>query len=121
MDKNKYYSYAMGMNDSILKLKEKGFEINKVKEDYEVIFDKSLASIWEEYIKENLEVEYWNEYLSNDEVIFNFHLKDGFKKYIVKDFNNDEVLKLCEKLCECKFESIEKMIKDNSFYNRLYN
>lgn len=39
---------------------------------------------------------------------------------MVKNYDNDEVLKLCEELCNCKFKSIEKMIKDNSFYAELY-
>lgn len=38
------------------------------------------------------------------------------KKYIVYQYNNDEVLELCEKLCECKFESIYKMLNNNEFY-----
>lgn len=34
-----------------------------------------------------LEVEYWNEYLTEDKVIFLFHLQDGFKRYEVKDYH----------------------------------
>ena len=30
-----------------------------------------------------------------------------------------EVLKLCEKLCNCKFESIKKMLSDNWFYKEI--
>ena len=54
--------------------------------------------------------------MAEDKVIFLFHLPNGFKRYEVKDYENDEVLSLCEKLCECKFESIKKMLSDNSFY-----
>lgn len=43
-----------------------------------------------------------------DKVIFIFHLEDGFKRYEVQNFINDEVLALCEKLCDCKFEFIKK-------------
>lgn len=111
-----YYSYVMGIDDSILSLEEKGFKIDKVGNDYQVSFSEDKAQCWEEFIKKHLEVEYWNEYLAEDKVIFLFHLSDGFKRYEVKDYENDEVLSLCEKLCECKFESIKKMLSDNSFY-----
>ena len=74
------------------------------------------AQCWEEFIKKHLEVEDWNEYLAESKVIFLFNLPDGFKRYEVIDYENDEVLSLCEKLCECKFESIKKMLSDNSFY-----
>ena len=63
---------------------------------------------WKAFIKQHLEVEYWNEYLTDNKVIFIFHLEDGFKRYEVENFINNEVLELCEKLCDCKFESIKK-------------
>ena len=28
---------------------------------------------------------------------------------------------LCEKLCDCKFESIKKMLLDNMFYSQVIN
>ena len=65
------------------------------------------------------QVEYWNEYLTEDKVIFIFHLPDGFRRYEVKDYDNDEVLGLCEKLCDCKFESIKQMLSNNSFYRSI--
>ena len=40
---------------------------------------------------------------------------------MVNNYNNDEVLNLCEELCNCKFGSIEKMIKDNEFYKEKLN
>lgn len=66
-----------------------------------------------------MEVEYWNEYLTEDKVIFIFHLPDGFRRYEVKGYDNDEVLGLCEKLCDCKFVSIKQMLSDNSFYRSI--
>ncbi len=111
-----YYSYVMGIDDSILSLETKGFIIEKAGDNYQVSFSEDNARCWEEFIKTHLEVEYWNEYLNEDKVIFLFHLPDGFKRYEVKDFNNDEVLHLCEKLCNCKFVSIKQMLSDNAFY-----
>lgn len=110
------YSYAMGFNEEIYELEQEGFIIEKDDKYFMITFDKNKANKWEEFVYKHLEVEYWNEYITGDEVIFIFHLKDGFKKYVVKNFDNDEVLQLCEKLCNCKFESIEKMLKDNKFY-----
>ena len=114
-----YYSYVMGIDDSILSLESKGFTIDKVENNYQVSFSENNARYWEDFIKKHLEAEYWNEYLAEDKVIFIFHLPDGFKRYEVKDYDNDEVLSLCEKLCNCKFGSIKKMLSDNSFYKSI--
>ena len=114
-----YYSYVMGIDDSILNLETQGFTINKDGNNYQVSFPEDKAQCWEDYIKKHLEVEYWNEYLTEDKVIFLFHLQDGFKRYEVNDYNNDEVLSLCEKLCNCKFGSIKQMLSDNSFYGSI--
>ena len=114
-----YHSYVMGIDDSILNLKEKGFIIDKVGDNYQISFSENSAQCWEDFIKEHLEVGYWNEYLTEDKVIFIFHLPDGFKRYEVKDYDNDEVLGLCEKLWDCKFVSIKKMLSDNSFYKSI--
>ena len=35
----------------------------------------------------------------------------------VKNYINDEVLSLCEKLCDCKFTSLKDMLKENQFYS----
>lgn len=114
-----YYSYVMGIDDSILSLETQGFTINKDGNNYQVSFPEDKAWCWEEFIKQHLEVEYWNEYLTEDKVIFLFHLQDGFKRYEVNDYNNDEVLSLCKKLCNCKFGSIKQMLSDNSFYGSI--
>ena len=111
-----YYSYAMGMNEEIYELEKEGFIIEKDDNDFMITFSKDMANKWEDFVYKHLKVEFWNEYITESEIIFIFHLKDGFKRYVVKNFENDEVLKLCEELCNCKFESIEKMIKDNKFY-----
>ena len=121
MEYNLCYSYAMGMSDDIYELEKDGFIIEKDNSDFRVIFNKELAPKWEKFVTNHLEVEYWNEYISNNEITFIFHLKEGFKKYLVNNYSNDEVLKLCEELCNCKFESIEKMIKDNEFYKEKLN
>lgn len=111
-----YYSYVMGISDKIYKLKEEGFIIEKDNSNFKISFDKNKEEIWEKFIYEHLEIDFWNEYIREDEVVFIFHLESGFKKYIVKDFENPEVLNLCEKLCGCKFESIKSMLIDNDFY-----
>lgn len=116
-----YYSYAMGMSEEIYKLKEEGFVVENDNKNFRVSFDKTKAEIWEKFIYEHLEVDFWNEYIRDEDVVFIFHLEDGFKKYIVKDFKNQVVLALCEKLCECKFESIKSMLMDNDFYRSKIN
>lgn len=114
-----YHTYVMGMDNSIFGLEKHGFLIQKDGNNYTVSFPGSKAELWEDFIKEHLEIEYWNEYLTEDKVIFIFHLEDGFKRYEVNNYTNDEVLSLCEKLCDCKFESIKKMLSDNLFYKTI--
>lgn len=110
------YSYVMGVNDSIKELEQEGFIIQKTREDYKVSFPSGKEQVWEDYISKHLPPNYWNEYLTKDAVIFLFHLDKGIKRYIVKDYQNDEVLKLCETLAETKFKSIKEMLKGNEFY-----
>ncbi len=110
------YSYVMGIDDSILSLKEEGFDVKSDGDNYTVKFPKYKAVDWERFISEHLKLEYWNEYLSDNEVVFLFHLRDGIKKYIVENYESDEVLKLCERLCDCRFESINKILSGNWFY-----
>ncbi len=35
------------------------------------------------------------------------------------NFKNDEVLGLCEKLCECKMKLLEKMLSENWHYKKV--
>lgn len=50
-----YYSYVMGIDDSILSLETQGFTINKDGNNYRVSFPEDKAQCWEEYIwKQNI-------------------------------------------------------------------
>lgn len=111
-----YYSYVMGISNSIDVLKTKGFIIEKDGNNFMVSFPKEMSLIWEAFISEQLQSEYWNEYIADNHVVFLFHLKDGIKRYEVYNFQNEEVLKLCEELCNCRFGSIRKMLEGNHFY-----
>jgi len=119
METKMYYSYVMGIDDSILELKNQGFVIENDNENYTVSFPENKANIWEAFITKKLELGYWNEYLADDKVVFLFQMEDGIKRYEVYDFKNDEVLALCEKLCECKMESHEKMLSENHYYKKV--
>ena len=112
-----YYSYVMGIDDSIKELTAEGFEIKNDGNNYMVAFPNEKSSVWEMFIANRLELGYWNEYLTEYGVVFLFHLEKGIIRYEVYDYDNDEVLSLCEKLCECKFESIYAMLKGNHFYS----
>lgn len=112
------YSYVMGMDDCIMQLKEHGFFIEKDGCNYTVSFPKDKSSVYEDFVCSHLQVGYWNEYIQGDLVVFLFHLPDGIKRYEVLSYQNSEVLALCEKLCECKFQSIYSMLKGNHFYSK---
>ncbi|QHQ62954.1 hypothetical protein Ana3638_21005 [Anaerocolumna sedimenticola] len=111
-----YYSYVMGINSIKNELKNDGFIIENDSGNYMVSFPKEKAPIWEDFITKHLEIDYWNEYIADNCIVFIFHLQDGIKKYEVNNFENKEVLDLCEKLCNCKFESIKSMLIGNHFY-----
>ena len=114
-----YYSYVMGIDNSVEELENQDFKIEKDGGNYMVSFPKENADVWETFISSHLELEYWNEYLAEDKVIFLFHLPEGIKRYEVYNFENDEVLALCERLCDCKFESLESMLTGNHFYKKV--
>ena len=48
-----------------------------------------------------------------NKVVFLFCLQDGIKRFEVENYQNDQVLKLCEKLCDCKFDSIKEMLNSS--------
>ena len=114
-----YHSFVMGVDSSIKSLAGEGFDIKADGENYTVSFPKEKRALWEEFISRHLDVGYWNEYLAENEVVFLFRLEDGIKRYEVYDFQNDEVLTLCEKLCECKIESLKSMLFENHFYKQI--
>lgn len=120
-DDPELYSYVMGVGKNIKELKSKGFKIKKYGNDYAVTFPKSNSCIWENFIIENLEVGYWNEYIGNNCVTFLFRLSSGIRRFEVHDFDDAEVLALCEKLAERKFSSIKNMLEENKFYKKILN
>lgn len=115
------YSYVMGISDKILDLKNDGFTIESFGNNYGVAFPMEKADEWERFISRHLELGYWNEYLTDEGVIFLFQLKDGLKRYDVKNYENDEVLSLCKKLCKREFKSIKDMLKENHYYSDKIN
>lgn len=112
------YSYVMGMDDSIMSLNGQGFNIKSDGNNYTVLFPKHMAPLWEDFVKAHLQLEYWNEYFTENKVVFLFCLQEGIKRFEVENYQNDQVLKLCEKLCGCKFESIKSMLLGNWFYKQ---
>lgn len=111
-----YYSYVMGIDGSIKTLKNHGFTIESEGNNFMVSFPNDKAEIWEEFIIKHLAYGFWNEYLTDDTTVFLFHLQEGIKRYEVHNFENKEVLALCEELCKCKFESLKSMLFGNHFY-----
>ena len=111
-----YYSYVMGVDDNILKLRDEGFCIEKKGNDYLVTFPQEKAIVWEEFIYRNLESGFWNDYIGDD-IVFIFKFDNGvIKKYILDSLNENEILELCCRFAETKFNSIKDMLLDNDFY-----
>ena len=115
-----YYSYVMGISNKINSLKDKGFLIEKANDDYMVTFPEENITIWEDFIREELKEGFWNEFIGKN-IIFIFKFKNKeVKKYILTNENEKEILNLCCEFSNCKFKSIESMLKDNVFYNKNY-
>lgn len=113
------YSYLMGINN-IEKLKQNNFEIKSFGNNYGVIFDEDKIELFEKNICETLESGSWNEYLGKDKV-FIFKFNNGeIKRYILNKNNEKEILKLCCEFANYEFESIENMLRNNSFYAETY-
>lgn len=114
-----YHSYVMGMDDSIYELQDQGFAIERDWESFMVSFPNEKAYIWEAFVCAHLMPGYWNEYITNNGVVvFLFNIDGVISRYEVYFYENADVLALCERLCECKFDSIYSMLKGNHFYSR---
>lgn len=114
--KHNYYSYAMGISYNILKLRQQGFLIKKIGSDYFVSFPQEKDILWEAFIESNLKEKYWNEYITEDKIVFLFKLNGKIDRHEVYNFDSNEVLQLCETLCERKFESLRQMLESNKYY-----
>ena len=113
------YSYVMAVNN-INELIENGFNVKPTDEDYVISFTDDKIAFYEEFIRNNLQNGFWNEYLGKEKV-FIFKFEDGrVQKYTLNDSNEDEILNLCRKFANTNFESIDKMLRDNDFYKKTY-
>lgn len=114
-----YCSYLMGVND-VTELRENGFVIEEIDGDYGVKFSSDKKDFYEEFVFDNLEKGYWNEYLG-DHLVFMFKFEDGrTKRYVYDEQNEEEILNLCRKFAEQDFISFWDMLKDNEFYAENY-
>ena len=113
------YSYVMGI-DNIDKLQENNFQIKSYGNNYGISFSNDKIEMFENFIFETLQNGFWNEYLGKEKV-FIFKFNDGkIKRYVLNKENEKEILNLCKEFAECKFESIDKMLRDNDFYAETY-
>ncbi len=113
------YSYIMGISN-IDKLQENNFEIKPYGNNYGISFSSDKIEMFENFIFETLQNGFWNEYLGKEKV-FIFKFNDGkIRIYVLSKDNEKEILDLCQEFADCKFESINKMLRDNNFYTETY-
>lgn len=118
-DYNKCYSYAMGIGDRIRNLDKDKFDIVLDDGDYEIIFDKKDELEYKNFILDNLEVGYWNEYFIDDKVVFYFRESEKeFRRYILSKDNNEKILNKCREFAEADFTSVRQMYMDTPFYKK---
>lgn len=118
---DKCISYAMGVDDSIYDLKDKGFEIEEDDGNYCVTFDWSKRKIWEKYIESHIQDTYWNEYIRLSDITIHFMINENGKIQHVINHNyeeDDELLSTCNRLCEGSFKTIKSLIFSNDFYKK---
>ena len=116
-----YYSYVLGIDNRIMELASQGFDIQNDGDNFMVSFPEEKSEVWEGFIRQYLELGYWNEYLNNEKVVFIFKFEDGeIKKYVLDDCNQGEILQLCCKFAEYEFESIKEMLFENEFYKEKF-
>ena len=75
-----YYSYVMGIDNRIMELASQGFDIQNDGDNFMVSFPEEKSNVWEEFIRQYLELGYWNEYLTED-----FFAPDYFEYLIIDD------------------------------------
>ena len=111
-------SYLMGVGSVDKELKKLGVEFAKDDGGYLVTLKPEQIEAYEKFVDDALQEGYWNEYIVDGEAHFTFKEKGGkLKKITWKPGDKEkELLTLCEKYAETKFESIEKMIRDTEFY-----
>ena len=113
------YSYVMGITD-IDDLRKNGFYIKIYGENYGISFPDDKIKIFEEFICKNLQNGFWNEYLGKEKVFIFKSENSEIKRYVLNNDNEEEILNLCSKFANYKFESITKMLNDNEFYLDTY-
>ena len=111
-------SYLMGVKNAEKDLGELGVKYAKDGEHYMVELAPEQIADYEKFVDENIEEEYWNEYIVDGVAHFSFKHKGGEIEKIVWQRGDDEkkLLKLCNEFADAKFDSVEKMITDNEFY-----
>ncbi len=111
-------SYLMGVKNAEKDLRKLGVEYAKDGEYYMVELAPEQVADYEKFVDENIEEEYWNEYIVDGVAHFSFKHKGGKIEKIVWRRGDDEkkLLELCNQFADAKFDSVEKMITDNEFY-----
>ena len=65
-----FYSYVMGIDTSIYNLEKDGFIIEPDGNNYKVSFKGDKAGKWEKFICKHLQIDYWNEFLTDNGISF---------------------------------------------------
>lgn len=111
-------SYLMGVKDAEKGLKKLGVKYAKDGEYFTVELAPEQVADYEKFVDENIEEEYWNEYIVDGVAHFSFKHKGGEIEKIVWQRGDDEkkLLKLCNEFADAEFKDVETMIVENEFY-----
>ena len=120
---SKARSYLMGVEDVSSKLQNLRIDFTKKNNAFLVQLTPEQFEAYETLVDEVLKPAYWNEYIYNDEIHFTFKDQNGkIHKYTWHRGDNEEkIIKLCREYAKTDFESIEKMITDNEFYQDVFS
>jgi leucyl-tRNA synthetase len=114
-------SYIMGTEDIKNDLQNLGIEVDSITDSghFFVSFKAEDAEKYEKFIGEKLKPGFWNEYLLEDKAVFIFKDRQGtISRFDWNAKNENELLALCNKYADAKFESIRLMLEGNSWYQK---
>ena len=112
-------SYIIGMGNLSSDLAKLGVEIveKMPNGNMKAVIPETVLTEYEHLIGEKIKPGYWNEYLTDNEVVFIFKDKNGKLERIVWDEHDDQaLLKRCMEYSNEQFESIRSMLDANDWY-----
>jgi isoleucyl-tRNA synthetase len=120
-------SYLMGVGEIDDKLKSIGISIDSISDNgsYRLTIPEDKLSDYERLVSSEMKPEYWNEYVFDDEIVFNFKHADSKIERLVYDKKTspettNRIIELCNEFSKSNDSSVEHIIYSNDWYRPTY-